>query len=622
MKKKSILAVLFSFSIIFLTCVSTQSSNDFQIPAKTESQTDPPDYFNVPLGVALKNKTAYITDLGNTRIVKIDIQTMNYQGEIPIRDKGKRVSFLLGRPAFDAQDNLWVSDMENGRILKIDKNTGEILFKFGKMGQGSGEFYAPNGLIFDNSGNLWVADELNSRIQKCNANTGMCSISQTYDSGFPQDLAFYQDYLFVCVTWQNKIVQYRISDWKVIREFGSDVLHTPRGIGIDQNGKIYVSDNLNNRIVIFDMNGKVLDYITGLPLSGPAGIKIDNEGNIYSSQGAAHMVLKFQDKKLKGYTGKLRNLNYQLFYPLGADISENEVAICDVMNKRVQIYNLKGIYQKSISGFNFPKAVVYSSNGFIYVADIENTNGIIRVFNSTWESVKTIVFNEMFFPARLVIDKDNFLYATDYLNGKLFKIKTEDSSIAARFEDKQKKLAGLAFHPVSNLLYVIDSQSDQILKFTRNLELQDKWGKHGHNNGEFFGISDLTFDKLGNLWIADSGNFRVQVFDNMDKWKGTIGSLGLTPLHFFGITVLHSNQNYIIDVSSYLNFARIRSLSEIIKNLKIKQFSDYRRISVINKILKTKSVNEKIEKIKILLKRRDIKFEDLQKLLIELERIK
>ena len=60
------------------------------------------------------------------------------------------------------------------------------------------------------------------------------------------------------------------------------------------------------------------------------------------------------------------------------------------------------------------------------------------------------------------------------------------------------------------------------------------WGKQGSNAGEFADASGLAIDREGRIYVADSANKRVQVFDSNfthifsywynNKWQGEVFS--------------------------------------------------------------------------------------------------
>ena len=73
-------------------------------------------------------------------------------------------------------------------------------------------------------------------------------------------------------------------DGKLIKTWGTvgngpDEFDQPHALAMDSKGRLFVGDRGNNRIQIFDQDGKLLD--TWYQFSRPSGIFIDENDNIY-----------------------------------------------------------------------------------------------------------------------------------------------------------------------------------------------------------------------------------------------------------------------------------------------------------------------------------------------------
>ena len=62
-------------------------------------------------------------------------------------------------------------------------------------------------------------------------------------------------------------------------------------------------------------------------------------------------------------------------------------------------------------------------------------------------------------------------------------------------------------------IYVGDQNSDQIQYFSLLGDFIGKWGSSGAGDNQFSYIRDLATDSNGNIYVLDSGNSRVAVFD-------------------------------------------------------------------------------------------------------------
>lgn len=80
-------------------------------------------------------------------------------------------------------------------------------------------------------------------------------------------------------------------------------------------------------------------------------------------------------------------------------------------------------------------------------------------------------------------------------------------------------------------IYVADGigTNDRIAKFDKDGRFISHWGSTGKGPGQFDGIKALAIDAQGNVYAADLGNKRIQVFDANGTFKSEFGGVG-TPI--------------------------------------------------------------------------------------------
>jgi DNA-binding beta-propeller fold protein YncE len=99
-----------------------------------------------------------------------------------------------------------------------------------------------------------------------------------------------------------------------------------------------------------------------------------------------------------------------------------------------------------------------------------------------------------------------------------------------------------------------------------------KFGSTGSGNGLFNGAFFVTTDKLGNIYVSDFWNHRIQMFDSNGQWKQSIGSNGSDNGQFNyprGIAFNSKNHMFIADGGNH-------RIVEFDENLQfIKAFGSY-----------------------------------------------
>jgi DNA-binding beta-propeller fold protein YncE len=216
-------------------------------------------------------------------------------------------------------------------------------------------------------------------------------------------------------------------------ESGDGMLTRPIGVGSDRFGRIYVSDGLGNKVVVFDSNGNYLRTLGGEEEFGrPVGIAVDNERErVFVVDMLKHHVAVFDfDGERTGTVGERGEDLLQFNFPLNLDIDgEGRLYLLDSMNFRVQVIEPDLETTRSIGEqgggagqFTRPKGVAVDPDGNVYVVDSAFNN--VQVFNNTGELL--MFFGEagssrgqFVLPADLAIDEQGLIYVADQSNGRI-----------------------------------------------------------------------------------------------------------------------------------------------------------------------------------------------------------
>src|SRR4030095_5702989 len=167
--------------------------------------------------------------------------------------------------AVDTSGNILVADTNNGRIEKFSP-TGAFITTFGAKGTGYGQLSAPNGIAVDRKGNIYVADASKHCVQKLASDGTLIAEWKGPDPSFygPRKIAIGpDDSVFIVDQGRARIVKLT-PDGQVLATWGTKGNgagqfddHTSVAVDLKAN-KVYVADPRNQRIQIFDSNGKFL----------------------------------------------------------------------------------------------------------------------------------------------------------------------------------------------------------------------------------------------------------------------------------------------------------------------------------------------------------------------------
>ena len=166
---------------------------------------------------------------------------------------------------------------------------------------GAGQFNFPHGAVVDGEGNLWVTDAggtpgkghqvfkfaPDGRVLMTLGKAGMSGTEPgLFDQ--PTDVAIAANGdIYVSDSHRNgknNRIQVFTKDDRFLRAWGSKgtgpgQISEPHSIAFDSRGRLFVGDRENNRIVIYDQDGAVLD--TWHQFGRPSGIAITRDDTIY-----------------------------------------------------------------------------------------------------------------------------------------------------------------------------------------------------------------------------------------------------------------------------------------------------------------------------------------------------
>ena len=84
----------------------------------------------------------------------------------------------------------------------------------------------------------------------------------------------------------------------------------------------------------------------------------------------------------------------------------------------------------------------------------------------------------------------------------------------------------VAWDAAGNIFVADGLGNARVAKFDKDGKFVKSWGKKGTAPGEFANIRSIAVDAQGNVYAADGGNQRIEVFDNNGTFKTAIANVG------------------------------------------------------------------------------------------------
>jgi len=176
-----------------------------------------------------------------------------------------------------------------------------------------------------------------------------------------------------------------------------------------------------------------------------------------------------------------------------------------------------------------PHGLAVDSKGTLYVAD--QRVGAVFMFNAETRDAQ-MIHNGAPAPFKLVngaaVDDDDRLFISD---GKLHHVLVYNAKheVIDQITEGLMDPVGLAIDKENRILYVADTQQDQVLAYDADtFKLLRRIGTGGRNHelttpGDFSGPTGVAVDSDGNLYVSDTMNYRVEIFDADGKYISQFG---------------------------------------------------------------------------------------------------
>ncbi|MBL7998725.1 MAG: SMP-30/gluconolactonase/LRE family protein [Candidatus Kapabacteria bacterium] len=340
--------------------------------------------FSIPQGIVVYGATVYVTDIGSNSIRSIDAvlrDVITITGGDAGFCNSDRTDAKFHHPygvAIDSSGTLYVADYNNHCIRRVGIDGMVTTLAGSTQGNADGkglnaQFNRPIGLAVDSKGVVYVADCNNHSIRRVSSDGTVTTLAGS-TAGFLDSSGRYA------------------------------LLNNPSGIAVSKEGTLYVADRNNHRIRTISTSGAVKTFAgstvgamdgkgTAAQFNYPRGIALDETGKLYVADAQNNrirrvsktgMVTTIAGSKIGALDGQDSIARFN--FPTGVAVdATGTLYVTDTDNNTIRAITLQGrvttvagsesgFYDGSAlsAQFSYPTGIAVSRDGSLYVADTYN----------------------------------------------------------------------------------------------------------------------------------------------------------------------------------------------------------------------------------------------------------
>ena len=243
---------------------------------------------------------------------------------------------------------LYVSDVGSGRVVVLDAATLVLVDAIG-----AGELSGPHDVDIGPGGLLYIADTHNGRVVSYRLEGSRGELVGQLSEGMrgPEGVLVHPNgMIYVAGAWSNNVLAYR--DGRRVHELRD--LSAPHDLELAPDGRIWLADAGNDRILLLSASLEVIDELSGPPydFDGVRYLDVLPDGTLLAADKYSHSIkLISPDGRLAATLGSGRPGRGPGVFttPEGVDSAGDTLWLADSGNDRIVKYRFKRMVRQAVA---------------------------------------------------------------------------------------------------------------------------------------------------------------------------------------------------------------------------------------------------------------------------------
>ena len=256
--------------------------------------------------------------------------------------------------------------------------------------------------------------------------------------------------------------------------------------------------------------------------------------------GSPQQILLEKQRMIQGMEVASEQINPEVFQPVEeADITftRNKALVdsCKDIGKVKCLFSYPPSKpRKVVKGLDWPQCVAVNSEGVMVVGG--ESDNCITVINKDGEIVRSFGLDGKKDGQYGVCDgiaftADGHIVVSDYYDSMLYKLTLQGEYIASVGGEGSGPLEfdcpfGIAVHPTTGQIYIADSGNHRIQVINNDFTYSHSIGSEGTAPGQLQCPTDVALDSAGNIYVCDNDNTSINVFTLDGMFIRQFGSRG------------------------------------------------------------------------------------------------